>query len=180
MIVNIELIKNYPKWQEHKLINKSFISKITRNILERFDNFTAVAKIELSVLLTDNLEMLTLNKQFRNIEKATNVLSFPNQELKWQELKWKDLGFNGNALSKETIAGKTIDYIYLGDVAFGYQIVCDEAYIQKKVLEDHFTHLLAHSILHLIGFDHQNESDANIMENLEIKILEYFGISSPY
>lgn len=75
-MINVEIVRNYNKWREHKQINKSLIKKITQNILLRFDNFSKIKQFELSILLTNAAEILTLNKQFRNIEKATNVLSF--------------------------------------------------------------------------------------------------------
>ncbi len=174
MIINIELIKNYKKWQEHKLINKALIKKITHNILQRFNNFATIKQFELSILLTNNPRMLDLNSQFRDKEKATNVLSFPHEELNWQDLRLND------AVTKNTKRQANLPYVYLGDIAFGYETIYHEALEQKKTFENHFIHLLIHSILHLIGFDHQNDEEANIMENLEIKILNYFNISSPY
>ncbi|MFV9936608.1 MAG: rRNA maturation RNase YbeY, partial [Rickettsia endosymbiont of Haemaphysalis japonica] len=69
------------------------------------------------------------------------------------------------------------DYMHLGDIAFCYEVIYNESCEQHKTFEHYFIHLLIHSILHLIGFDHQNDTEANIMENLEIEILSYFGIS---
>ncbi|MFY9590258.1 rRNA maturation RNase YbeY [Rickettsia endosymbiont of Halotydeus destructor] len=172
-MINIEIIKNYKKWQEYKLINKALIKKITYNILQRFNNFANIEQFELSILLTDNPKMLDLNSQFRDKEKATNVLSFPHAELDWRNLHLNDL-----VAKNSKLVGTP--YLYLGDIAFGYETIYQEAFEQKKTFENHFIHLLTHSILHLIGFDHQNDEEANIMENLEIKILNYFNISSPY
>lgn len=178
-MINIEIARNYIKWHEHKQINKALIKKITQKTLSLFDDFSEIKHFELSMLLTNNEEILTLNKQFRNIEKATNVLSFPTNELNWQELR-----FNGNdqsinqSTSLETL--RDSDYIHLGDIAFCYDVIYNESCEQKITFENHFIHLLIHSILHLIGFDHQNDKEANIMESLEIEILSYFGISSPY
>lgn len=171
-MINVEIIKNYSKWSEHKQINKALIKKIAQNILSRFTSFSKVKQFELSILLTDSEEILTLNKQFRNIEKATNVLSFPTIELNWQDL------FNDVDTELEFLIDS--DYMHLGDIAFCYEVIHNESSEQKKTFENHFIHLLIHSILHLIGFDHQNDTEANIMENLEIEILAHFGISSPY
>ncbi|MGX6960763.1 MAG: rRNA maturation RNase YbeY [Rickettsia endosymbiont of Pentastiridius leporinus] len=175
-MINVEIIKNYNEWHEHKSINKALIKKVTQKTLSLFNDFSKIKQFELSILLTNNEEILTLNKQFRNIEKATNVLSFPVIELNWQELS-----FNGND-NKPTFL-ETLDdsnYMHLGDIAFCYDVIYNESCEQKKTFENHFIHLLVHSILHLIGFDHQNDKEANIMESLEIEILSYFGISSPY
>ncbi|WP_410526096.1 rRNA maturation RNase YbeY [Rickettsia endosymbiont of Ceutorhynchus obstrictus] len=222
-MINIELIKNYKEWQGHKLINKFLIKKIIQNVLRRFDDFANIKQIELSILLTDNSRMADLNTQFRNIEKATNVLSFPNEELDWRDLRLnepvnekltlrKDIQLNSERFRQDEFNGElsyrtrvrehrriqknslvssfmndailefpaNLPYMYLGDIAFGYEVIYTEALEQKKTFENHFIHLLIHSILHLIGFDHQNDEEANIMENLEIKILNYFNISSPY
>ncbi|KAJ6645140.1 Endoribonuclease YbeY [Pseudolycoriella hygida] len=96
--------------------------------------------------------MLNLNSQFCGKGKATNVLSFPDIELDFRHL----LEFTPN-----------LDYMYLGDIAFGYEIIQSEAISQNKSFRDHFMHLLVHSILHLLGFDHQDDEEAIIMENLE-------------
>ncbi|WP_342169972.1 rRNA maturation RNase YbeY [Rickettsia endosymbiont of Seladonia tumulorum] len=171
-MINVEIIKNYSKWREHKQINKALIKKITQKTLSQFENFSEIKQFELSILLTNNEEILTLNKQFRNIEKATNVLSFPANELNWQ-----DLHFSGN---KVVSSNQPIILENLGDIAFCYDVIYNESYEQQKTFENHFIHLLIHSILHLIGFDHQNDIETKIMENLEIEILAHFGISSPY
>lgn len=165
MKVNIEIIKAYQNWKSHNFINKKFVKKIVTTILNQYQNLTKVAEFEVAILLTNNDEMLRLNKQFRNKTKATNVLSFPDIELDFRHL----LEFTPD-----------LDYMYLGDIAFGYEIIENEAMSQGKTFEDHFTHLLIHSILHLIGFDHQDDEEANIMESLEITLLKDFAIASPY
>jgi probable rRNA maturation factor len=165
MKVNIEIIKAYQNWKSHNFINKKFVKKIVTTILNQYQNLTKVAEFEVAILLTNNDEMLRLNKQFRNKTKPTNVLSFPDIELDFRHL----LEFTPD-----------LDYMYLGDIAFGYEIIENEAMSQGKTFEDHFTHLLIHSILHLIGFDHQDDEEANIMESLEITLLKDFAIASPY
>ncbi len=168
IMINVEIVRNYNKWREHRKINKGLIKKITQNVLVRFDHFDKIKQFELSILLTNTAEILTLNQQFRSIEKATNVLSFPNNELNWHNL-YSKLEFLYYS-----------DYMHLGDIAFCYEVIYNESCEQQKTFENHFIHMLIHSILHLIGFDHQNDTDANIMESLEIEILSYFGIPSPY
>lgn len=165
MKITIEIIKSCQSWKNHNFINKRFVKKIITAILSRYQNFAKVAEFELAILLTNNDEMSRLNKQFRNKMKATNVLSFPDVELDFRRL----VEFTPN-----------LDYMYLGDIAFGYEIIKHEAMSQGKAFEDHFTHLLVHSILHLIGFDHQSGEEADIMENLEINILKDFAIAYPY
>ena len=106
---------------------------------------------EISVSLVDADEIQALNNRFRGKDKPTNVLSFPN-------------------------AGT-----FLGDIVLCVDVIENEAREQGKSLEDHLTHLVVHSILHLIGYDHMNEADAEEMEALEIAILDsVFKIKNPY
>jgi len=107
--------------------------------------------LEISVVFADMEEIRELNCRFRNVDKPTNVLSFPN------------------------------DGIFLGDIVLCYDVIRNEALEQNKMFDSHMIHLIIHSILHLLGYDHISEDEAVEMENLEIKILsEVFGIDNPY
>ena len=108
------------------------------------------------IRIVDEEEAKRLNKEFRNINKATNVLSFPADIP-------KEVGIN-----------------FLGDVIICAPLVCKEAVAQDKNPNSHWAHLLIHGILHLQGYDHNNVEQAEEMENLEIKILEEIGIKNPY
>lgn len=107
---------------------------------------------EVSVTYTNSEEIHSLNKHYRNVDKPTNVLSFP------------------------------CDYAngMLGDIVLAIDVVEKEAKEQNKKFEDHFIHLVVHSFLHLLGYDHIDESEAEEMEALEIEILKKLGISNPY
>ncbi len=105
----------------------------------------------LAVLLTDDAEMRALNAQWRGQDKATNVLSFSAPE-----------GFG------------------LGDIALGYETVAREAAAQGKPFAAHAAHLLVHGFLHLLGYDHEDDGDAEEMEARERAILETLGIADPY
>lgn len=165
MNIKIEIATELDNWNSRKEINKKIISDITRNIINRYKNLKTIKELELSVLLTDDKKMLALNSEFRNFEKPTNVLSFPDLEINWRYL----LEFKPDA-----------DYMYLGDIAFGYETVEKEAEDKQINFEDHFKHLLIHAILHLIGYDHVEDEEAEIMEALEIEILSGYNIKSPY
>ncbi len=97
-----------------------------------------------------------LNKEYRNINKATNVLSFPASIP-------KEVGIN-----------------ILGDVVICAPVIYQEALEQNKEPYSHWAHMLIHGILHLQGYDHQNASQAEVMEALEIETLEKFEIKNPY
>jgi probable rRNA maturation factor len=70
--------------------------------------------------------------------------------------------------------------MYLGDIASSYQTIKHEATLKSIGFQDHFKHLVIHAILHLIGYDHMNEEESKAMENIEIEVLDSFGIDSPY
>lgn len=107
---------------------------------------------DVSIALTNDAHMTTLNRDFRNQHKPTNVLSFPD-------------------------AGPAP---ILGDIAISLETVRTEANEQGKTLVDHFTHMLVHGFLHLLGYDHVSDAEADIMESLEIKILSAMNIDNPY
>ena len=115
-----------------------------------------IEKTSACVRIVDELEAKNLNKQFRQIDKATNVLSFPAK------------------LPSE------IEFNFLGDIVICASIVSRETQRQGKQLTGHWAHLLVHGLLHLQGYDHQNDSEAGEMEALEIEILQKLNIPNPY
>ena len=165
MKITIEIAKRCKYWNNHKQLNKRIMAKICQNIIARFANLKQVKIFELSILLTDNAEISELNNKFRGKNQETNVLSFPDIPLGGKHI----LEFQPD-----------LNYMYLGDMAFSYQQLLHEAEEQHKLFEHHFLHLFVHSMLHLLGFDHQKDEDAVIMESLEIQILQDFAINSPY
>lgn len=114
-----------------------------------------IKKSDVTVVLTNDAEIQQLNHQYRKKNKPTNVLSFPNGEVE---------------------AGVR----QLGDIILAYETIAAEAGLQQKSLKHHLTHLTIHGVLHLLGFDHENEKDAGIMEAYEIMILARMGIANPY
>ncbi len=113
----------------------------------------APAGSALTVLLSDDAQLKSLNRDFRGKNKPTNVLSFP--------------------------APANADG-YLGDIALAYEVTREEAREGNKRLADHATHLVVHGVLHLLGFDHVTGSQARKMEALETRILAELGIADPY
>ena len=120
-----------------------------------------VGEAELAVMLTDDPGIRTLNSNWRGIDKPTNVLSFPALQ---PESEWKP----GDAPRM------------LGDIAIAYETTKREADAEGKPFEHHLSHLAVHGFLHLIGYDHENDADAEEMESLETEILEQLGIPDPY
>lgn len=117
--------------------------------------------LELSVVLADDRTVQSLNRDYRDKDRPTNVLSFALTE-------------------SDEPAGLPGQPIALGDVLLAYETVASEARQQEKSLQDHVFHLVAHGVLHLLGYDHQVEEDAREMERLEKAILAEFAIADPY
>jgi probable rRNA maturation factor len=113
-------------------------------------------QLTINLKLISSNEMMKLNEEFREKRTDTNVLSFPA---------------DGEI---QKISGE------LGDIAISIPYVQSESKNLNRDLDDHMMHLLAHGILHLLGFDHKEDQDANIMEAQEIKYLEFFKIANPY
>jgi len=110
---------------------------------------------ELAIVLTDDSAIRQLNRLWRGIDAPTNVLSFP---------------------SKRTADEPP----HLGDVVLGYQTIAREAQAEGKPFAHHLAHLAVHGFLHLIGYDHDKEADADAMEQTERKILRRLDIPDPY
>lgn len=108
---------------------------------------------EVCVMLADAAELRRLNREHRGIDKATNVLAF----------------------QAPVSAGG-----FLGDIAVAYEVAAEESEAEGKSLADHTAHLLTHGLLHLLGYDHMNDADAERMEARERTILASLGIADPY
>jgi len=114
---------------------------------------------ELSVRLVDTEEIQSLNRDYRQKDAATNVLSFP----------------------VDTIEGLPADAAKtLGDIVVCATIVSEEATQQEKPVDEHWAHMLVHGTLHLLGYDHETDADALEMEGLETRILTENGLPDPY
>lgn len=113
---------------------------------------------ELSILLADDAAVQRLNKAHRGQDKPTNVLSFPI----------------GDTISAEGMPAM------LGDVVLASGVVSREATVQGKTVAAHFRHLVVHGVLHLVGYDHVADRDAETMEALEVEILEGLAVPNPY
>ncbi|MCO7188306.1 MULTISPECIES: rRNA maturation RNase YbeY [unclassified Pseudoalteromonas] len=111
---------------------------------------------EVTIRIADEAESQELNSQYRGKDKPTNVLSFPFE------------------------APPGIELPLVGDLIICPQVVFREAEEQEKTFHDHFAHMVVHGCLHLLGFDHINEQDADEMESLEKEFLADLGIDDPY
>ena len=112
------------------------------------------SSINLKILTDDDIK--ELNKKFRNKNTTTNVLSFSNEDV------------------SKSITGN------LGDIAISYEFVKRESKEHKKNFDDHMIHMLVHGVYHILGFDHENDEMADIMEIKEVKLLKKLDIKNPY
>jgi len=141
IIIDIDI--NSGDWPE---ASQNIVERGIKAVLSHED----VHEAEASVVFGDDRFIHTLNRDYRDKDKPTNVLSFP------QELPM------------------------LGDSIFAYETIMREANEQDKSFEDHLLHLSIHSTLHLLGYDHINDKEAEEMEAIEIKLLDEMGVKNPY
>lgn len=167
--INIEFNIEEKKWLQYdKNIEKNlseFLIEIIKYI--KLEDILDIAQIEISILLTNNNKIRELNKDYRQTDKATNILSFPLYDINLT----KDLDISEYLLDENLI---------LGDLILSLEYLQKEAMDQGKKTEHHLKHLLLHGLLHLVGYDHMLEKEREGMENLEIEILSKFGIENPY
>lgn len=169
--LHLDISVDFEKWQEalanyQELANK-VIEQITQNVsegkaLQKFDH------IELSIVLCDDALINKLNNDYRQQDKPTNVLSFPG--LSPEQIE-KYLRLSDNPAD--------IPHI-LGEIYIAYETISQEAEIAGISIENHFAHLIMHGTLHLLGFDHIEDWQADKMEQIETKLLFNLGIDDPY
>jgi probable rRNA maturation factor len=150
--LNIEISRNSPGWPEN--LDARAEEAVRAALAQSKAKITGAA--ELSIVLTDDAEQQMLNRDWRGIDKPTNVLSFPQIE---------PFG---------AVSG------LLGDIILARETLVREADEQGVSFADHFTHLVVHGFLHLLGYDHMDDDEALAMEGLETQILASLGVADPY
>jgi probable rRNA maturation factor len=133
---------------------------LARRAIEASGEIAGVALAEgaeVGVQFADDSHLRALNRQWRNIDQPTNVLSFPA------------FGTSGLAIAP-----------MLGDIVLAFETTQSEAEAEGKTLADHTAHLIVHGFLHLIGYDHMSDAEADAMEQMEIRILAELGVADPY
>ena len=119
---------------------------------------TLTKSAELTIRLVDSEEITELNQRYRQQSKSTNVLAFPADLPKMIKLSRP----------------------FLGDVVICAEVLKQESLSQHLALEAHWAHIVIHGILHLLGYDHISDQDAQIMQGFEIKLLQQLGFANPY
>ena len=141
---------------EGVVIEEDLLNKFTQafKLISKEEDLDDNASINIKII--KDKEMLNLNNHFRNKQSSTNVLSFTNEDI------------------SKSITGN------LGDIAINYDYILEESNEQNKTFNDHMIHMLIHGIYHILGFDHDNDKVANVMEKKEVTLLNKLNISNPY
>ena len=161
--MSVDLIMEDARWKTLNLFsiaNAAFKETLSQLNLKS-ENFICC------VLACSSEKIRGLNAQFRGKNNSTNVLSFPSKAENYDTNS--SLKFKANT-----------DPFELGDIAIAYEVCKKEADVSKIKFEDHVYHLIIHSVLHLLGYDHEEEKNAAEMEKIEVQVLAKLGISNPY
>lgn len=148
--LTLDVIVESPLWEE-----TPEAETVIREAIAVAAKRTARGAAEIAILLTDDSAIRKINRQWRDQDKPTNVLSFPANE-----------------------AGR--EAAHLGDIVIAYETLAREAAAENKPFAHHLAHLTIHGYLHLLGYDHLSDADAAQMEKLETALLETLGIPDPY
>lgn len=159
----IDCLIEDPRWKALGL--EALAAKAAGAVLARLE---LEGEYEISLLACNDARIAELNADFRGKAKPTNVLSWPSEE------RAPDNPGDMPHLPEEPHESE------LGDIAIAYETCAREAEEAGKTMIDHCTHLLVHGTLHLLGFDHETDPDAALMEGLETEILAKMGIADPY
>jgi probable rRNA maturation factor len=151
--VEIDVIVRSARWRKRPTA-KNIVKRAVLAAVEAI----STPSTELAIVLTDDSAIQTLNRDWRGKNAPTNVLSFP-----------------AAAPGKSPSAPP-----YIGDIIIAYQTVAREAVAEGKPFNHHLAHLAVHGFLHLLGYDHENDRDAQKMERLERKILKRLAVPDPY
>jgi len=163
----VDIVIEDPRWQAIDL--PVLADRAVRTALA--DLGMAETGFTLCLMGCDDARIATLNAGFRGKEQPTNVLSWPSEE-------------RGSAQDGDPPMppdpGTADEPKELGDIALAWETCCTEANAAEKAVEDHVTHLIVHGVLHLLGYDHSRDRDAELMEATESRILARLGVADPY
>jgi probable rRNA maturation factor len=159
--IQVEIIIRSARWRKH-----STAKTLARKAISAAAKAVSTSPIELAIVLGNDSAIRTLNRDWRGKDAPTNVLSFPAAE---------------PPTGRRRTGGKRRNLSpYVGDIVIAYETVAREAKAQDKPFGHHLAHLAVHGFLHLHGYDHENDREAQKMERLERKILAGLAIPDPY
>jgi probable rRNA maturation factor len=149
---------DWPDEAQLRALCRKTINAATRYLAEETDQPLPAVAPELSMLFTDDGAMREINGEWRAKDQPTNVLSFP----------------------ASPVAPGEMPAPMLGDIVLAFETIFNEANELDRKFSDHLAHLIVHGYLHLFGYDHMTNADAEIMEGHETRILATIGVSDPY
>ncbi len=152
MPLDIDIILEAPAWES--VANLEALARSAAHAAIEGADAEVADSETLSILFCDDARIQFLNRDFRGFDKPTNVLSFPAPDVPGVQC--------------------------LGDIAIAWETVARETEDEGKSLADHVSHLIVHGVLHLLGYDHESDEEAEEMEALERLVLERLGIDDPY
>lgn len=165
-VVNVDVVINHDAWENMGVVPEDFANETISLTLSMaaMPEELRDREIDVCVVLTGDDEIHALNRDYRGMDKPTNVLSFANldSETADDELAQEGMPFT------------------LGDVIIAWETMEREAIEQNKKFLDHLRHMMVHGTLHLLGYDHMDDEEAHEMESLEIKILKKVNVENPY
>ena len=169
MQIDLQIITEEPLWKKAIPDMKEVAEKVknaTFSYVDLHENIALLQSskpIKINLCLSNDEHVRQLNRDFRNKDKPTNVLSFANIDFAEFDMQ--------NAPFAE---------VELGDIIIAYETMFKEAETENITLRAHFCHLLAHGFLHILGFDHVTDEEAEYMEHFEKEILKDIGVADPY
>jgi len=157
--VQMEVVVRSARWRRQPRA-----ATVVRSALLAAAKAASTRRAELAIVLSHDSAIQALNRDWRGKNTPTNVLSFASAP--------------PGTMPKGGKSGKTSPYI--GDIVIAYETTAREAVAEGKSFNHHLAHLAVHGFLHLVGYDHENDSDAEAMERIERRILRRLGIPDPY
>ncbi len=160
--VEIDVSVQDPAWESAFADIETIVHDVVRLAIEagKLPDDIKGRDVEVSAVLANDDLVHVLNREYRGMDKPTNVLSFASLDA-------------DDPLPPE-------GPVHIGDLILAYETLEREAVEQGKSMKDHFIHLLVHGTLHLLGYDHMDDDEATVMETTEIRILERLNIQNPY
>lgn len=166
MVLQIEVVAEDPNWA---VLDLPGLCERAGAVVA--DQLALVGRYGAVVLAASDARIAVLNAQFRAKHQATNVLSWPQQDLSAAEPGQTPRRPQPDPMEEETA---------LGDIALAFETCRAEAEAVERPFEHHVSHLVVHGLLHLLGYDHIRDIDGDLMETREVEILSLLGVPDPY
>ncbi len=170
LLCNVDVVIAHDSWNRLDLDVEKYVKNIAVTAISAGLE-CVVSYIELCILLSCDTILNELNKNYRNKDQPTNVLSFPYSESLSPDINYHSTHSYHNNVQKR---------YYLGDIAISYERVLDESLTKNVSIKEYIAHMIIHGVLHLLDYDHKNDHDTDKMQKKEKEIMLSCGYSNPY